>query len=85
VRRGVDDGEVYSASLGLLEQSGNLTGIRRDGVELHAVRSALVPLEGTTLRVDVDNGCLELPLRRADRHMDGEGSFAAAAFLRQNR
>ena len=50
----INDNEVYSARLRLFEKGWNLPGVGLGCVKLALVRSALVPLVGGGLRVNVN-------------------------------
>ena len=79
--RGVDNDKIGSANFGLFEQGGKLAGLCLNGVQLVLHLAALIPIEGTALRVNVDDGRVVSLPDGAHRHVNGNRGFAASALL----
>ena len=78
---GIDNHKICPTDLGLFQQGGELASLSLDSVQLVLGLAAKIPIEGTALRVNVDDGRVVSLPDGAHRHVNGNRGFAASALL----
>jgi hypothetical protein len=82
--RGVYDGEIHAVLLGLYKGGGQPRGLRIDDDRAVAF-SAVLPVAGGGLRVEIKDKSLQADLARCDGEGNGEGGLAGTSLLCDGR